>query len=781
MAKTKKVKVVYESNAAKFNKDTQKVRDNVKGVGNDAKGTSKGMSTLTKGLNAVKGAALSAAGAFGTMASALMTSGIGAILVPLGALAGLFGTALKRSISFERGLSQLKAISGATADDMERLSNQAKALGSATKFTADEVVELQTEFARLGFNTMQIQDVTEATLNLASAAGVELAEAAEVAGSTLRGFGLSTSETQRVVDVMAKSFSESSLNMERFRESMKLVAPIAKTVKVDIEQSSAAIAVLANRGITGSLAGTQLRRVMSDLAQKTGVSFRDSLDLTADRLAKATGDAEKLAIAKELVGDRAKGSLIALAENREELDKLTTSFDNAEGAAATMAATIEDNLQGDITKLTSAIDGFFKKLEDGSGGMNTMARAATRLATGFVNFAGNALQAMMNLSSNVPVIINYNIKVVKLALKRMLDVVKLFAIDSAIAMADVPIIGKLIDKKKLKMERVVVENHLKMLEGSIKESANRVKRATLGSLLTPFRPEEIEDTAGDTTPTQGTTTDDDFIPTVDEEEDEDKSDPKLEARLKKRANFLQKLKEMQENFEDTTEQQKILRQRDRHLAELENIMATEEEKAKLKADINKLYADKVARYEEGVKKQQRADELRENKRLKDEIFGHAVQVFGQESKMAKAMHFAKMAMKIKEALLDAGIIKGKAAAGVAEAGQKVANAAAENSGNPLKLAATLIAGAAMVAQSIRAKSKIDSETNKFTSALGGSPSAGSSAPPSFNVIGATSAGDNLIADSINSKNEEPVKAYVVESEITAKQKVVNEARKLGTL
>jgi len=92
----------------------------------------------------------------------------------------------------------------------------------------------------------------------------------------------------------------------------------------------------------------------------------------------------------------------------------------------------------------------------------------------------------------------------------------------------------------------------------------------------------------------------------------------------------------------------------------------------------------------------------------------------------------------------------------------------------------LAAGAAMVAQSIRAKSKIDSSVNQFAGSLGGSPSAGAAAP-SFNVIGAASAGENLIAESIESKNSEPVKAYVVESEISAKQKVIKEARKLGTL
>ena len=238
---------------------------------------------------------------------------------------------------------------------------------------------------------------------------------------------------------------------------------------------------------------------------------------------------------------------------------------------------------------------------------------------------------------------------------------------------------------------------------------------------------------------------------------------------------------MREDFDDVTQEQKIERMRNRHLDELAQLELEETEKAKLRADINALYDDKIAKYKEDQEKQQRATELAENKRLKDEIFGHAVQVFGQESKMAKAMHFAKMAMKIKEALIDAGIMKGKAVVRSIETGQEVTKEAAKNAGNPFKLAATLAAGAAMVAQSIRAKSKIESSVNQFAGALGGSPSTGNVAPPSFNVIGAASAGENLIAESIESKNSEPVKAYVVESEISDKQRVINEARKLRTL
>ena len=294
-----------------------KVTSNVSSVGKETSKATAQAGGLKGALKGVGSAAAIATGGIRSMAAALMASGVGAIVVAFGSLVSILGSAIRESMEFSSSLSKLRAVTGASDEAMGNFSKEAKRLGATTAFTASQVVELQTEFAKLGFSPQEIINVTEATLNLAAAAGTDLANAAMVAGSTLRGFGLSSDETARVTDVMAKSFSSSALDITTFQESMKLVAPIAKTVKVDIELASAALGVLADTGIKGSQAGTQLRRIMSDLAQKTGKDFQTSLEITADRLSKASTTAEKLAIAKELVGDRAKGSLIAMAENRD--------------------------------------------------------------------------------------------------------------------------------------------------------------------------------------------------------------------------------------------------------------------------------------------------------------------------------------------------------------------------------------------------------------------------------------------------------------------------------
>ena len=370
-------------------KETRNVRINVSSnVGTQMNEGTVAAGGLSTGLKGVAGSAGAATGGIKAMAAALISSGIGAVVVLLGSMVAGFSSVIRKSSEFSKELSGLKAVLGDNGDNiaMGQLADDAKRLGATTAFTATQVVQLQTEFAKLGFTTEAILNTTEATLELAAASGTDLAEAAAVAGQTLNGFGLATTETQRVVDVMAKSFSSSALDLEKFKESMKLIAPIAKVVKVPIEQASAAISVLADTGIAGSMAGTQLRKVMSDLAMKTGKSFRESLDLTSEKLANATSDAEKLAIAKALVGDKAKGSLIALAMNREKLDELTLSYENAEGAAKAMAETKLDNLSGDLTKLSSAWEGLQLSIESGNGALARFARSVVQSVTAITSF-----------------------------------------------------------------------------------------------------------------------------------------------------------------------------------------------------------------------------------------------------------------------------------------------------------------------------------------------------------------------------------------------------------
>lgn len=270
---------------------------------------------------------------------------------------------------FEKEMSTVKAITNATASEFKLLEADAKRLGGATKFTASQVAQLQVAYGRLGFNTQEILDATEATLSLAAATGEDLAKSADVAGSTVRGFGLDAKETIRVVDVMASSFNKSALSLENFTESMKFVAPIAKAAGATVEETTALLATLADSGIRGSMAGTSLRRIFADLT-------KDGRPLQA-RLEELGKKGLTLSDSFDEVGRVAQTALLVLSENTNKTKELTNEFDNAAGSAKKMADIIEDNLWGDVTQLTSAIEGLVLQFKEGTGTMREFVRALT--------------------------------------------------------------------------------------------------------------------------------------------------------------------------------------------------------------------------------------------------------------------------------------------------------------------------------------------------------------------------------------------------------------------
>ena len=203
------------------------------------------------------------------------------------------GAVVSTGMEFTSQMSNLKAITRDTnlsiaenEKNFKALETTARELGKTTKFTAGEVVSLQTEFGKLGYSTSEITAAQHATLNLAAAVNVDLSQAATVAGQTVNQFRLTAEDTDRVVNVMASSFTKSALDMEKFTNSMTYVGPLAGEMGIDIEGTTAIIAKLADVGIDGSIAGTALRRVFlemgnesSKLSKKVGFQVKSSEDL----------------------------------------------------------------------------------------------------------------------------------------------------------------------------------------------------------------------------------------------------------------------------------------------------------------------------------------------------------------------------------------------------------------------------------------------------------------------------------------------------------------------
>ena len=372
MANKKVLEIVVKDKATPA---VKKIDKSLKNTGKQAKKTGEEMNSAIGNVSPRIGGLINQVKSIGTSFKALAVGGaVGAIA----GLGSLFVMATKKGAEFAKQMSTLKAVSGATSSEMDALANSAKNLGSSTQFTAIEVGELQTEFAKMGFTTKQILASTKATLDLAASMEVGLAEAATLAGSTVNAFGLEAKDTQRVVDVLAASTSESALDFSSLTEAFKNVAPAAAATNVSVEETSALLAVLANNGIKGSRAGTGLSKAFIDLNKK-GIPLNEALD-------KIKNSSNSLNTAMDLAGEVGGKALSVLASKRPQIEALTKSFENSAGAAKRMAETRLDNLAGDTTKLSSAWEGFLLSIEDGEGLFSSIARGIVQATTDLLGF-----------------------------------------------------------------------------------------------------------------------------------------------------------------------------------------------------------------------------------------------------------------------------------------------------------------------------------------------------------------------------------------------------------
>lgn len=253
--------------------------------------------------------------------------------------------------SFEDQLAKVKAISGATGDEFSLLKKNAEELGATTRFTASQVAELQLNLSKLGFNPTEILATTKAVTSLAIATGEDLGNSATVAASTLRGFQLDVSQTGRVVDVMAKSFSSSALDLEKFSVAMAILAPVANAAGVSIEDATAQLSVLVNSGIDASTAGTGLRNIFLDIAEK-GITLEQALN-------KINSSSNQNVTALQLFGKRGATVATVLAKNISAANELANSYRDSAGAAEAMAKIMDDTAAGSMARLKSAFESFF--------------------------------------------------------------------------------------------------------------------------------------------------------------------------------------------------------------------------------------------------------------------------------------------------------------------------------------------------------------------------------------------------------------------------------------
>lgn len=323
-------------------------------------------------------------------------AGLGLAIAAAGALA------VNAFVGFDDQMRSVQAVSSATAEEFQQLTEEAKRLGATTSFSASEVAAGMAELGRAGFDPTQILTATESVLSLSRATGTELPRATEIAGAALRGFSLEADQMGRVSDVLSATANGTAQTLEDLFEGLKPVAPLAAAAGESLEDTSAAIGLLANAGIKGSLAGNALGRAFKNLAssakqadlKQLGVDAVDSegnlrplIDIIAD-LDKATagfGEADRLATFENLFG-RGQAAALKLSEaSRGSFEVLAESIRNSQGAAAETAAAMDAGLGGSIRRLWSSIEGVAIALGEALAPMLDQAATSIGEVAGEVN------------------------------------------------------------------------------------------------------------------------------------------------------------------------------------------------------------------------------------------------------------------------------------------------------------------------------------------------------------------------------------------------------------
>ena len=309
----------------------------------------------------------------GSSISAVGSSLTKYITVPLAAVAGV---GLKVAIDFEKNMSKVKAISGATTEDFKALREEAIDLGASTAFSATEVADAMSEMAKAGWNSNQILDGMSGVLDAAAASGESLASVSTIVADAITGFGLAAKDSTRVADLLTQAANSGTIGITDLGETYKYIAPVAKTMGLSIEDVTVAIAAMSKAGIKGSQAGTSMRDWLTNLVKpsdavaqamkelKINITNADGtfkpLSQDVDELrtifSKLT-DEQKTYYAATIAGKEGmSGMLSMLGLTKEEYDGIAKSMYGVSGVAKTTAEVMQDNLGNKIEQLKGSLE-----------------------------------------------------------------------------------------------------------------------------------------------------------------------------------------------------------------------------------------------------------------------------------------------------------------------------------------------------------------------------------------------------------------------------------------
>lgn len=303
------------------------------------------------------------------------------VTLPLTAV-GIAG--LKVATDFQKSMSNVRAITGATGKEFKNLKDTAIGLGASTAYSATEVADGMTEMAKAGWTSKQIIDGMSGVLAAAASSGESLASVSTIVADAITGFGLKAKDATRVADLLSQAANSGTIDIVDLGESFKYIAPVASAMNLSIEDVTTALSAMSTAGIKGSNAGTSLRTLLTNLVkpsddaaaamEKYGISATNadgtmkSLNEIVKNLRESTSgltEAEKAKLAATLAGKTGMSGMLSLINmSQEEYDKLSNSMNNCNGAAERTASIMQNNLKSKVEQLGGALESLAIKLSD---------------------------------------------------------------------------------------------------------------------------------------------------------------------------------------------------------------------------------------------------------------------------------------------------------------------------------------------------------------------------------------------------------------------------------
>ena len=356
-------------------------------------------------------------------AAAAGAAGVG--IATAGTMAGV--KLLMPGYSFAQKNSELQAVLGVEkqSPEMEALRKQARQLGDNTAASADDAASAQIIIAKSGGDVAAIQAATPVTLNMALSNRRSMEENAALLTGMKSAFQMSNDQIAHIGDVLSMTMNKTAADFDGLSDALTYAAPVAKNAGVSIEQTAAMVGALHDAKITGSMAGTGSRAVLSRLQAPTGKAYEAIKELgvkTSDSKGNTRpifailkemqrsfeknnlGTSQKGEYMKTIFGEEASSAAAVLmtAASSGKLDQLTAAFKASDGKTAELVKIMQDNLGGDFKEFQSAYEAVGTDLFDQQEGS---LRKLTQTATKYVLQLDGWIQKNKVLATTIGVIV----------------------------------------------------------------------------------------------------------------------------------------------------------------------------------------------------------------------------------------------------------------------------------------------------------------------------------------------------------------------------------------